>query len=179
MEAIWNVNSTPISDFFAIAAIRQLKMSLPKVLAAPRSLEDRRDMQIAALSAGLAMATTQTALAHSISYSLTARLGVPHGFASAITLGAVAKYNSETNAERVALVADAFDSEVGDLSDQIYQWMTALHLPEYLRSYALSKSTDWSGEDLINPTRASNNIRPVDSSIAREILRDSLRALFN
>ena len=37
---------------------------------------------LAALKAGMAFSNTKTALAHSISYEMTLRHGVPHGIAS-------------------------------------------------------------------------------------------------
>ncbi len=49
-----------------------------------RSLRAR--MALAALKAGLAFSNTKTALAHSISYEMTLRFGLPHGIACSFTL---------------------------------------------------------------------------------------------
>ena len=43
-------------------------------------------MALAALKAGLAFSNTKTALAHSISYEMTLRFGLPHGIACSFTL---------------------------------------------------------------------------------------------
>lgn len=43
-------------------------------------------MALAALKAGMAFSNTKTALAHSISYEMTLRHGLPHGIACSFTL---------------------------------------------------------------------------------------------
>ncbi|MCP6134017.1 iron-containing alcohol dehydrogenase, partial [Klebsiella pneumoniae] len=46
----------------------------------------RTRMALAALKAGMAFSNTKTALAHSISYEMTLRHGLPHGIACSFTL---------------------------------------------------------------------------------------------
>ncbi|MND96740.1 NAD-dependent methanol dehydrogenase [compost metagenome] len=86
LEAIWNVNANPISDTFAIAAIEDILECLPKLRLDLGSRELRSRMALAALKAGMAFSNTKTALAHSISYEMTLRHGLPHGIACSFTL---------------------------------------------------------------------------------------------
>ena len=51
---------------------------------------------------GLAISHTRTALAHSMSYPLTAHLGVAHGLACALVLPAVLEFNLEADHGRLA-----------------------------------------------------------------------------
>jgi alcohol dehydrogenase len=60
--------------------------ALPSVLREPKSLAGRTNLQLASLLAGMAITQTRTAIAHSISYMLTTRLGIPHGLACSFTL---------------------------------------------------------------------------------------------
>lgn len=86
LESIWNVNANPISDTFAISAVEDIFDTLPELV---RNLDDialRERMALAALKAGLAFSNTKTALAHSISYEMTLRHGLPHGIACSFTL---------------------------------------------------------------------------------------------
>ena len=175
MEAIWNVNATPASDTYAIAAIREIRASLPGAMSHPHCLRSRGNMQIAAVKAGLAMSKTQTALSHSISYRLTAEFGLPHGFASAITLGEVAHFNAQAFPDRVSLIADAFDCELDELRNEIHFWMIALRVPAYIRQFIYSSSVEKFGADLIHPARAANNVRPADAEDAKQILHNALR----
>ena len=127
--------------------------------------------------AGYAMAATQTALAHSISYPLTAAFGLPHGFACSLTLGEVARFNAAHEGARVLVIAEAFGCDIESLPDRIHGWMRALGVPNYLRRYLDAGAAEQFGDDLINPARARNNLRTVDGAAARAVLRDSLRAL--
>lgn len=86
LEAIWNVNANPISDTFAVAAIEDILECLPRLLRDLSSQELRSRMALAALKAGMAFSNTKTALAHSISYEMTLRHGLPHGIACSFTL---------------------------------------------------------------------------------------------
>jgi phosphonate metabolism-associated iron-containing alcohol dehydrogenase len=86
LESIWNLNANPISDTFAIAAVRDIVEVLPALMRAPQDLGLRGRMALAALKAGMAFSNTKTALAHSISYEMTLRHGLPHGIACSFTL---------------------------------------------------------------------------------------------
>lgn len=86
LESIWNVNANPISDTYAVAAVREVMDTLPRLLRQPGDLELRSRMALAALKAGMAFSNTRTALAHSISYEMTLRHGLPHGIACSFPL---------------------------------------------------------------------------------------------
>ncbi|MEA2650817.1 MAG: hypothetical protein QOI85_538, partial [Chloroflexota bacterium] len=86
MEAIWNRAANPVSDALAMRAIRLIPGALPRVLESPDDARAREALMSAALLAGLAISSTRTALAHSISYPLTAERGLPHGIACSLTL---------------------------------------------------------------------------------------------
>lgn len=174
MEAIWNRNHTPVSDQLAIAAIRRLRAHLPRAVATPEDIEARRQMQTAALMSGLAMGTTQTALAHSISYPFTARFGVPHGFACSFTLAEVARYNAEGDPARLLLVADAFGCAAAELPEAIADWLAELGIGAFLDGFVDPAVADGLGDNLITRARAANNLRDVDGPTARAIARRSL-----
>ncbi|KAA1286067.1 iron-containing alcohol dehydrogenase PsrA [Alcaligenes faecalis] len=86
LESIWNVNANPISDTFAISAIEDILMYLPQLQMDLGNIHLRSKMALAALKAGMAFSNTKTALAHSISYEMTLRYGLPHGIACSFTL---------------------------------------------------------------------------------------------
>jgi len=86
LESIWNVNANPLSDTFAVAAVHETFDVLPKLMRRLDDLELRGRMALAALKAGMAFSNTRTALAHSISYEMTLRYGLPHGIACSFPL---------------------------------------------------------------------------------------------
>lgn len=112
LESIWNVNANPVSDTFAVAAAREVMATLPALLADPRSIELRGRMATAALQAGMAFSNTKTALAHSISYEMTLRHGLPHGIACSFTLPMVLERALGVDAGRDAVLAQVFDGDL-------------------------------------------------------------------
>ncbi len=86
LEAIWNRNANPVSTNFAVAAAGEILETLPRLAADLSSPTLRSAMARAALLAGLAFSNTRTALAHSLSYPITLRHGVPHGLACSFSL---------------------------------------------------------------------------------------------
>ena len=111
LEAIWNVNSNPVSDTLAVEAARTVIATLPRLLAAPSDAGLRTAVSRASLMAGLAFSNTRTALAHSISYEMTLRHGLPHGLACAFTLPLVWKLASGADAARDAVLTQVFGDE--------------------------------------------------------------------
>jgi phosphonate metabolism-associated iron-containing alcohol dehydrogenase len=86
LEAIWNVNANSISDTFAVAAVHEVMETLPRLMRRLNDVGLRDRMALAALKAGMAFSNTRTALAHSISYEMTLRHGLPHGIACSFPL---------------------------------------------------------------------------------------------
>jgi phosphonate metabolism-associated iron-containing alcohol dehydrogenase len=86
LESIWNKNTNPISQQYAVAAAREIVEVLPVLVDDLANGTLRARMAQAALFAGLAFSNTKTAIAHSISYPLTLRYDVPHGIACSFTL---------------------------------------------------------------------------------------------
>jgi phosphonate metabolism-associated iron-containing alcohol dehydrogenase len=86
LESIWNVNANPVSDTFAVAAVHDILDALPRLMRRLDDPELRGRMALAALKAGMAFSNTRTALAHSISYEMTLRYGLPHGIACSFPL---------------------------------------------------------------------------------------------
>ena len=174
MEAIWNRRHTALSDSTASKAISMLMADLQNVVKNPTNLIARRNIQIASTLAGMAMGTTQTALAHSISYPFTSRFGVPHGLACSFTLAEVARFNMETNFERLESIALGLGCSVEQIPLQLENWFDKLGVPELVLSYITPEIIDDLDDNLITRSRAANNIRAVDGSKAREIARLAL-----
>ncbi len=92
LESLWNRNRTPVSEAYALQALKLANEALPAVLENPDDLDQRARMQNASLLAGLAISQTRTAIAHAISYPLTIRYGVPHGLACGFSLAEIREY---------------------------------------------------------------------------------------
>lgn len=89
LETLWNRDATPITISLALKALDLIVSNLERVKQGPSDILARSSILAAANLAGLAISQNRTALAHSISYPLTARFGVPHGLACSFTLSAI------------------------------------------------------------------------------------------
>lgn len=170
MEAVWNRHHTPLSDLLASQALAILRERLAPAVRDGMSREAAGDIQCAALLAGLAMGTTQTALAHSISYPLTGHFGVPHGLACGFTLAAVAEFNLAAGPARLAPIARAFGTPVSELPRAIGEWLKELGVAEKVRAHATRKQVLGIGDEFISFARAGNNIRPCTPGEASSIV---------
>jgi alcohol dehydrogenase len=170
MEAVWNRHHGVVTDALAQSAIALLYRYLAPSLDEPDSLVLKKTVQTAALLAGLAMSTTQTALAHSLSYPLTSGFGLPHGIACSFTLPEIARYNLLENPERLVPIARALDCGLGDIPDALQHWFDDLGVPDQVARYVTPSAIERLGDKFITPARATNNIRDVDSVAARQIV---------
>jgi len=86
LESIWNKNATPITISYAVKSAKLIVNNLVKLSNDLDNVDLRDNMMMACMYAGLAFSNTQTAIAHAISYYITAHKGVPHGVACSFTL---------------------------------------------------------------------------------------------
>ena len=103
LESIWNKNANPITINYAIKSAKIIMKYLPLLVNDLQNLEYRTEILKACMYAGLAFSNTQTAIAHAMSYYITANKGIPHGIACSFTLpmiidNAIGKYDFIDNA---------------------------------------------------------------------------------
>jgi phosphonate metabolism-associated iron-containing alcohol dehydrogenase len=178
-ESLWNRNASPLTAVWARHAIDLTFKALPRLLATPEDLVWRARMLEASLLGGLAISQTKTALAHSISYHLTARRGVPHGLACSFTLPALLEFNRLADDGSLLALSQqlgcASAAALGERLDRLYR---QLGVSQLLQDYRLGL------EDLLKlrpfmlkPGRADNNWRPADLEDLEEILAQSMKIL--
>jgi alcohol dehydrogenase len=176
-EAIWNTNATKQSDEYACEAISLITQYLPLAMQERDNLEARSKMQLASYMAGCAMSLTRTALAHSISYPLTGKYDIPHGFACSFTLPEIARYNTKGNEAKCSLIAKSIDGS-NNAANALEQLFSQLDLHTHLKPFFKDITPErLSDLELINPSRAGNNIREITQDDAQLILSKSLNAV--
>lgn len=95
VESYWSKKSNPVTRELSKTSISLIINNLTKVLEEPYNVYYREKMCMASLFAGLAFANTRTTACHSISYPLTMKYNIEHGFACVLTLAEVMKKNSD------------------------------------------------------------------------------------
>ncbi len=138
LESIWNVNANPISDTFAMAAIADILDCLPRLLRDLSSQELRTRMALAALKAGMAFSNTKTALAHSISYEMTLRHGLPHGIACSFTLPLVLGLAWGHDQERDQTLQRIFGSDLAKAQAQLRDLLHSVGVKTEFADYGVT-----------------------------------------
>lgn len=174
MEATWAKRHAPVSDACAVAAIRGVRKNLEEALR-PSGRSHRAALQRAALQAGLAISHTRTALAHSMSYPLTAVLGLRHGLACSFTLPEVAEFMVAADPERAAVLCDAFDAESpAALITSLRAWFTRLGVYAAVSQVVTPANIEPLRGQLLAPGRADNAIRTPTIDEAFAMLRSAV-----
>lgn len=165
LETLWNKAATVISLAWAREGLARIIESFPRVEKNPDHLGAREMLQTAALLGGLAISQSRTAVAHSMSYPLTLRLGLPHGLACGLTLKAIAA--------RVDRENQWPDRSDGDLARRVL----AVFERSDLRAAALKYGAPAQFLELVGemetPERAGNFVLEATPELFREILETS------
>ena len=138
LESIWNVNANPISDTFALSAITDILECLPLLLRDLSSQTLRTRMALAALKAGMAFSNTKTALAHSISYEMTLRHGLPHGIACSFTLPLVLGLAWGHDQERDQTLQRLFGNDLDKAQGQLRDFLHSLGVKTEFADYGVA-----------------------------------------
>jgi alcohol dehydrogenase class IV len=132
LEAIWNKNRTEETTSLAILAAKKICHYLPLLRKDLDNLEIREQLSEAALSAGLAMAKTQTALAHALSYSETAISQKSHGQSCAYWLPYVWQLLIESDCDpKILLSLNQAVDQFFSTPVEMHQWLHTLGLISY------------------------------------------------
>lgn len=153
LESLWNRNRSPVSEAHATRALELAVEALPLLLGSREpDMASRFRMQGASLLAGLAISQTRTAIAHSISYPLTAHFNVPHGLACSFTLSRILDSHLEANPE----------PDHRPLLLRVKQLLEGLDLGARLATYVDQSQLDGLKAEMIHKGRADNFTGRVD-----------------
>jgi alcohol dehydrogenase class IV len=169
-ESIWNKNANKKSTDYAIKAIELILNNVQALKDNPYNLKIRNNLIRASTIAGLAFSNTTTAAAHSISYPLTIRFGIPHGIASSISLIPLLKLNGNYIKESLDKICKVLNLTYNQLIEKIEE------IPKEIIPYSLS---EWGilednipklAEESFTKGRMDNNIKDLSKDDVRKIL---------
>lgn len=138
LESIWNRNANPLSRAFAVPAAKEVIATLPRLLESMQDKKLRLAMAAAALKAGMAFSNTKTALAHSISYEMTLKHGLPHGIACSFTLPMVMKRAIGVSKDCDAALAEIFGQDLKAAPDFLRGFLESVGVATDFTDYGVS-----------------------------------------
>ncbi len=169
-EALWNRNSNPVSDHFAFESIKLIVKNFSG-LEDPVDNRVRIELILASMYAGLAFSNTKTAAAHSISYPLTLRYGIPHGIACSMPLFPLLKINSEKMVEKLdRLFMNCDVKSIEELEERIKRGVKG-KVPFSLEEFGVGEDElDGLVGESFTKERMANNIVELSGENVRDIL---------
>lgn len=171
LESLWNRKANPISISHAVWAARIIIETLPILLDDLENREFRTRMSAASLRAGLAISSTQTALAHALSYSLTAKKGLPHGLACSFTLEKILNINYGISAQVDENLHELFGGGIEVIREKLHNFFSRIQVSTRISDYNVDSQfiTRELGEIFSSP-RFQNNINQDKDKISRELV---------
>jgi len=115
IEAYVSVKAQPMSDVFALSAIKFLSENLRQAWANGDNLEARSLTMMGAFQAGVAFSNSSVALVHGMSRPIGAYFHAPHGLSNAVLLAPVVEFSISGNPKRYADIARAMGEKVEGL----------------------------------------------------------------
>ena len=171
-EAIWNKNANPRSTDYAIEAISLILANIGRLKDEQSNINLRNILLKASNLAGLAFSNTKTAAAHSISYPLTIKYGIPHGVACSLPLLPLLQINRDRIEKELNLIMKKLGiSSFSEFKDHIKQ-IPGETFKFNLKSWGVPKSDL---DDLVKQSftkgRMDNNIVDLNRKHVEQIIK--------
>ena len=178
IESYWSKNSNIISRFYAKKSIRLVLKNFEQIM--KKEANNKKYFFIKMLRAsnyaGRAINLTKTTGPHAISYGITQHLGLPHGHAVALTLGAFfilhnrIFHEHETNLKRFKEIDEFISTQTKKKSSEyLYDLMYKFNMEHDINKLGLSiEKIDMLIEN-INLQRMSNHPIKLDNFELRKV----------
>lgn len=118
IEAFVSTGAGPLTDMYALDAIKLIYRNLPLLIADPTDMQLREQVMLGSMKAGLAFSNAILGAVHAMSHSLGGYLDLPHGLCNAMLLEHVIAYNFPNAEERFKIVAQEMNIDIRGLSSK-------------------------------------------------------------
>lgn len=156
LESIWNKNANEITRNYAV---KSAQLIVENIIPLSNNLDNiiyRDNIMKASMYAGMAFSQTQTAIAHAMSYYITAHKNIPHGIACSFTLPLLI----DKILGKYIFVDQALEEIFGELgSNKLRKIFLQLNVPTDFKHYHTT---------LLEVLENINNTRLVNSLIQKE-----------
>ncbi len=116
VEAYTSLNASPMTDLYALEAIRLIGQHLRTAVANGADVAARDGMARASMYAGVAIGNAGTNIVHALAYPLQGQHRITHGIANSLLLPYGMEFNALSNLPKFAAVAEALGEPIAGLS---------------------------------------------------------------
>lgn len=180
IEAFLSKKANPVSDMFALSAIRTIVKWLPEAYKNGSNLEARKQMAMAATLAGISFDQSSLGLVHALAGPLCGTYHLHHGLGVATLLPATIEFDAQAiPADRWSLLRDALglpsDANADVLGDFARKLLKTLDMPTRLSEVGLkTEDIPAIAETATKMAMIGMNIRPATAEDCRKVLEAGL-----
>ncbi len=191
--------SNPVSDLWALQAMRILKENFVRAVENPEDEQARGMMLLAASFAGIGFGNAGVTLPHGMSYPVSGKVKdyhpqgypgdhplIPHGMAVVLNAPAAFRFTAPACPEKHLQAAQALGADISGvgpdqagqvLADQVISYMRRLNIPNGLSAVGYSEADI---PDLVEGTLPQHRViklapKPVGAEELRAIFKDALQ----
>ncbi|HEX9016538.1 MAG TPA: iron-containing alcohol dehydrogenase [Chloroflexota bacterium] len=181
IESYTSSNASPMTDMYALEAVRLIGASLRTAVGNGSDLAAREAMARASFYAGISIGNAGTNAVHALAYPLQGQHRITHGIANSLMLPYVIDFNAPSNLQKFARVAEALGEAVGGVSlrDAAMKSASACRLlsedvgiPRKLSEVGVKSEHV---EDLVE---GAMNVTRLLANNPRRVTRDDVRRIF-
>ncbi len=187
IECFIGKKSNPISDLFALDAIRLINKYLRRAVRDGSDREARYYMSLGSLYGGIAITNSGTGGVHALAYPLGGEYDISHGLSNSILLAKVMEFNAEAVSEKFIKVAEVMEIRTTDSTfsqekiiksvvDEIRKLVSDVGISSEGLFLVSDKTLDHLATMAISEQQRllENNPRPISFEDARQIYKKSL-----
>jgi len=184
VEAYLSKRAHPMTDVFALSAIKLIIANLRKVFMNPTDVEAREAMSTGSMYAGMAFSNASVCLVHGMSRPIGALFHIPHGESNAMLLPAVLEFSKIACIERLATIGRIFSEEAKEMGDDEAADFAVVQIRNLCMDLEIPNLKDWGIKqeeferaikkmslDAINSGSHSNNPRVPNQKEIEELYR--------
>ena len=117
VEAYTSRKAQPLSDTFALSAIKKIHKNLPICFADGKNEQARMQMALGATEAGIAFNNSSVTIVHGMSRPIGALFHIAHGVSNAVLLPACMEFAIQENTARFAEIARIMEVATDETDD--------------------------------------------------------------
>ena len=182
IECYISKKANPLSDTYALQAIRLISRSLRRAYQNGKDLDARHDMLLAALFGGMSIASSSTTAVHALAYPLGGKYHMPHGLSNAILLPYVMEFNRDACTEKFRDIAEAMGLPVSGLSaadaaDRLIKSLFAL--TRDLQMTVSLRDRGLTADDIEGMVDAASKVTRLLNNNPKPMTREDIRTVYN